>query len=209
MEFLKEIPKEVWCATVDLINKLLYPVTATTVGVGKLIEHKLLTLNEIQKIIAKKTLEEASEKISNAKISNFNNVVVKPQIIYVVLENVDSQSDDFMRSLWANVTARELTEGSVHPEIARLFSKLTAPDLMVLSELYSQHSSITKLLLQALASAYTLGISRDPKSFHHVYLAELGLINDVSGKWFVTTKGKELIRCIGEIEKTASAATMS
>ena len=69
MEFLKEVPKEVWCATVDLINKLLYPVTATTVGVGKLIEHKFSTLNEIQKIIAKKTLEEASEKISNSKIS--------------------------------------------------------------------------------------------------------------------------------------------
>ncbi|WP_049629467.1 hypothetical protein [Cellvibrio sp. pealriver] len=49
MEFLKEVPKEVWCATVDLINKLLYPVTATTVGVGKLIEHKFSTLNEIQK----------------------------------------------------------------------------------------------------------------------------------------------------------------
>ncbi len=201
MEFLKEIPKEVWCATVDIINKLIYPVTATTVGVGKLIEQKFSTLNEIQKVIAKKTLEEASEKISRSKITNFKNVVVKPQVIYIVLENSDSQSDEFIRSLWANVTARELTEGSVHPEIVRLFSKLTAPDLMVLSELHAQGSSITKLLFKALASAYTLGISRDPKSFHHVYLADLGLIDEVSGKWFITTKGKELIRCISEIEK--------
>lgn len=201
MEFIKDMPKEFWCAAVEIINKLIYPVTATTVGVGKLIEQKFSTLNEVQKLIAKKTLEEVSEKISKSKIKNFKNVVVKPQVIYIVLENSDSQSDEFIRSLWVNVTARELTEGSVHPEIVRLFSKLTAPDLMVLSELHAQGSSITKLLFKALASAYTLGISRDPKSFHHVYLADLGLIDEVSGKWFITTKGKELIRCISEIEK--------
>jgi len=201
MEFLKEIPKEVWGASVEVINKLIYPITATTVGVGKLIEQKFSTLNDVQKIIAEQTLREAAEKISKAKDSDFKNVVVKPQVIYTVLENTDSQSDDFIRSLWANVTARELSEGSIHPEIVRLFSKLTAPDLIVLSDLHAQGSSITKLLFKALSSTYTLGISRDPKSFHHVYLADLGLIDEISGKWFITTKGKELIRCIGELEK--------
>jgi len=201
MEFLKEIPKEVWGATVEVINKLIYPITATTAGVGKLIEQKFSTLNSVQKIIAEQTLREAIEKISKSKNTDFTNVVVKPKVIYTVLENTDSQSDDFIRSLWANVTARELSEGSVHPEIVRLFSKLTAPDLIVLSELHAQGSSITKLLFKALSSAYTLGISRDPKSFHHVYLADLGLIDEVSGKWFITTKGKELMRCIGELEK--------
>jgi hypothetical protein len=201
MEFLKEIPKEVWGATVEVINKLIYPITATTVGVGKLIEQKFSTLNDVQKIIAEQTLREAADKISKAKNSDFKNVVVKPQVIYTVLENTDSQSDDFIRSLWANVTARELSEGSVHPEIVRLFSKLTAPDLIVLGELHAEGSSITKLLFKALSSTYTLGISRDPKSFHHVYLADLGLIDEISGKWFITTKGKELMRCIGELEK--------
>ncbi|MFT7007643.1 MAG: hypothetical protein ACJAXJ_002172 [Colwellia sp.] len=186
MEFVKNIPKEVWGVTVEVINKLIYPITATTVGVGKLIEQ---------------TLREASEKISKANKTNFTNVVVKPKVIYTVLDNTDNQSDDFIRSLWANVTARELSEGSVHPEIVRLFSKLTAPDLIVLSELNAQGSSITKLLFKALSSAYTLGISRDPKSFHHVYLSDLGLIDEVSGKWFMTTKGKELMRCISDLEK--------
>jgi hypothetical protein len=201
MEFLKEIPKEVWGATVEVINKLIYPITATTVGVGKLIEQKFSTLNDVQKIIAEQTLREAADKISKAKNSDFKNVVVKPQVIFTVLENTDSQSDDFIRSLWANVTARELSEGSIHPEIVRLFSKLTAPDLIVLGELHAEGSSITKLLFKALSSTYTLGISRDPKSFHHVYLADLGLIDEISGKWFITTKGKELMRCIGELEK--------
>jgi hypothetical protein len=201
MEFLKEIPKEVWGATVEVINKLIYPITATTVGVGKLIEQKLSTLNEMQKLIAEQTLREAAEKISKAKQKDFKNVVVKPQVIYTVLDNTDSQSDDFIRSLWANVTARELSEGSVHPEIVKLFSKLTAPDLIVLSELHAQRSSIKKLLFKALSSTYTLGISLDQKSFHHVYLADLGLINEISGTWFITIKGKELMRCIGELEK--------
>jgi len=201
MEFLKGIPKEVWGATVEVVNKLIYPITATTVGVGKLIEQKFSTLNDVQKIIAEQTLREATEKVSKIKNPDFENVVVKPQVIYTVLDNADSQADEFVRSLWANVTARELSEGSVHPEIVRLFSKVTAPDLMVLSELYTASSSITTLIFKALSSAYTLGISRDPKSFHHVYLSDLGLIVDMSGKWFITTKGKELMRCIGELEK--------
>ncbi|MFM7967065.1 hypothetical protein ACF2JD_01220 [Aeromonas sp. A-5] len=199
---LKNIPKEVWGATIDIVNKLIFPITATTVGIGKLIEHKFNTLNEVQKIIAEQTLREATEKVRNSGVRDFSFVVVKPQVIYTVLENSDSQSDDFIRSLWANLTAREMSEGSIHPEIARTFSKLTAPDLVVLSELHSKSSSVTKLIFQALASTYTLGIARDPKSFHHVYLSDLGLITDVSGKWFVTTKGKELMRCIAELKKT-------
>jgi hypothetical protein len=201
MEFLKDIPKEVWGATVEVVNKLLYPITATTVGVGKLIEQKFSTLNEVQKIIAKQTLSEATEKVSKVKKPDFTNVIVKPQVIYTVLENADSQADKFMRSLWANVTARELSEGSVHPEIVRLFSKVTAPDLMVLSELHAESSSRKTIIFKALSSAYTLGIFRDPKSFHHVYLSDLGLIVDLSGKWFITTKGEELMRCISELEK--------
>jgi hypothetical protein len=201
MEFLKEVPKEVWGASVEVINKLIYPITATTVGIGKLIEQKFSTLNEVQKLIAEQTLREATDKISKADNNDFTNVVVKPQVIYSVLDNSDSQSDDFIRSLWANVTARELSEGSVHPEIVRLFAKLTAPDLMVLTELYAENVTITKMLFKALSSTYTLGISRDPKSFHHVYLSDLGLIDEVSGKWFITIKGKELMRCISDLEK--------
>lgn len=202
MDVLKNIPKEVWGTTIDIINKLIFPITATTVGIGKLIEHKFNTLNAIQKIIAEQTLREATEKVNKSGVRDFSYVVVKPQIIYTVLENADCQSDDFIRSLWANLTAREMSEGSIHPEIARLFAKLTAPDLVVLSELHSKSASVTKLIFQALASTYTLGITRDPKSFHHVYLSELGLIADISGKWFVTTKGKELMRCISELKKS-------
>lgn len=199
-EVIKSIPKEVWGAAVDVVNKLIYPVTAVTVGIGKLIEQQFSTLNEVQKIIAEQTLREATEKVRNRKNADFKNVIVKPQVIYTVFENTDSQSDDFIRALWVNVTARELSEGSVHPEIARLFSKLTAADLMVLSEYYAEHSSTAKLILKALASAYTFGLSRDPKSFNHVYLKELGLLEDVSGKWFCTTTGKELMRCIEELK---------
>lgn len=202
MEVVKNIPKEVWGATVDIINKLIFPITASTVGVGKLIEQKFSTLNDIQKIIAEQTLKEAAEKVKNHNSSDFKNVVVKPQVIYSVLDNTDSQSDDFIRSLWSNLAARELSEGSVHPEIVRLFSKLTAADLVVLSEAHSESSSVAKVILQTLASTYTLGISNDPKSFHHVYLKDLGLLVDISGKWFCTTTGKELMRCIGELEKS-------
>jgi hypothetical protein len=199
-EVIKSIPNEVWKAAVEVIKKLIYPVTATTVGVGMLIEQKFNSLNDVQKVIAEQTLREATEKVQIHNRSEYKKVVVKPQVIYTVLECADSQSEESIRSLWANLTARELSEGSVHPEIARLFGKLTAADLMILSELYSEHPSMTKLLFKALASTYTLGITRDPKSFHHVYLKDLGLIDEASGKWFCTTTGKELMRCISELE---------
>src|SRR5690606_31052473 len=144
--------------------------------------------------------KEAIDKVKGLQEPDFRNVVVKPQIIYTVLENTESQSDESVRDLWSNLTARELSEGSIHPEIARTFSRLTSSDLVVLSQLYAEESSTAKLLLRTLASAYTLGIVGDPKSFHHVFLNELGLIERVSGKWFCTTKGKELIRSISSLE---------
>lgn len=83
-EVIKSIPKEVWDAAVDVVNKLIYPVTAVTVGIGKLIELKFSALNEVQKIIAEQTLREATEKVRNRKNVDFTNVIVKPQVIYTV-----------------------------------------------------------------------------------------------------------------------------
>jgi len=198
-KIIKSIPKEAWGASIDLVNKLIFPVTAITVGIGKLIEQKFSTLNEVQKIIAEQTIKEAVEKVKQKKDKDFSKVIVKPQIIYIVLENTDSQSDDTLRSLWVNLTAREISEGSVHPEIARLFAKLTAADLIILSEYYSSHKSIAALLLKSFSSVYTLGLLRDPKSFNHVYLRDLGLIEDISGRWFCTVVGKELMHSISEL----------
>ena len=55
-EIIKTIPQEVWGKTIDVINKIIYPVTATTLGIGKLIETKFSTLNDVQKIIAEQTI---------------------------------------------------------------------------------------------------------------------------------------------------------
>ena len=40
-EIVNSIPKEAWGAALEIVEKLIYPVTATTVGIGKLIEQKL------------------------------------------------------------------------------------------------------------------------------------------------------------------------
>jgi hypothetical protein len=193
---LKAIPKEVWGAATDFIKQILYPITATTIGVGKLIEKKFKTLNEVQKIIAAQTLKEAVEK---TKINDLTDVVVKPQVIYSVLENSDHQIDETMRALWSNLAAREFSEGAVHPEIARLFSKLTLADITTISRIHQEQGSTLSLLLNTLVSSATLNAINHPKSFNHVYLQSLGLIDSVSGKWFCTTTGKELIASISEL----------
>tara|TARA_B100000700_G_scaffold161345_1_gene178663 strand:- start:27113 stop:27730 length:618 start_codon:yes stop_codon:yes gene_type:complete len=200
MDLMKEIPKEVWGTAVDIINKLLYPVTATTVGVGKLIEQKFTSLSEIQKVIAEKTLKEAIEKAKSTSQNKFDRVIVKPQVIWTVLDNTDGQVNDDLRGLWSNLAARELTEGSIHPEIIGTFAKLTAPDLITLSSVYEQNQSKGQFLLKVLLSSYSLGINKGETTFNHIHLQNLGLIESLSGHWAMTIKGRELMKSISELE---------
>ncbi len=67
---VKSVPKEAWsqlaktaCATFE---KLIYPLTATTEGIGRLIELRFAKLQDEQKIIAAKCIEEAYRKVEES-----------------------------------------------------------------------------------------------------------------------------------------------
>lgn len=195
----KNIPKEAWSqltkTVCDTFEKLIYPLTATTEGIGQLIQIRFESLNNVQKVIATKCIQEAADKIKTIH----KDVVVKPAIIYEALENTDNQTDSTMRTLWANLLAKEFMEGSVHPEIAKLLTKLTSNDALLLLEVAKNDSTpLTIKVLKAIASAYTLGIFKQGKTFNHVHLKNLGLIEDIEKEWYLTTVGRELLKCVSD-----------
>lgn len=205
MEGLKAIanvvPKEAWaqlaitaCITFE---KLIYPLTATTEGIGRLIQVRFDSLNDVQKIIAAKCLQETADKMKTNE--PVNNTTIKPAIIYEALENTDQQTDETMRSLWSNLLAIELSEGSVHPEIAKLLGKITSKDALLLLEISESESlSIPIRVLKALAPTWTLGFLNKNRTFNHVHLEHIGLIQEVEKAWYLTTTGREFMRCVSD-----------
>lgn len=200
----KSIPKEAWgqlartaCATFE---KLIYPLTATTEGIGRLIELRFLKLEDEQKIIAAKCLEEVYKKIQDSPIGPSPDVIVKPSVVYEALENTDNQTDITIRGLWANLLANEFLDGGVHPEIAKLLSRLTSRDAVLLLKIAQQDesTSLTIKVLKALASRTTLGLFNERKTFNHIHLVKLGLVTELERVWILTTTGRELMRVVSD-----------
>ncbi|WP_157726464.1 Abi-alpha family protein [Imhoffiella purpurea] len=203
-EIVAKIPKEAWAklasTACETFEKIIYPLTATTEGIGRLIELRFSKLCDEQKIIAAKCLEEAHEKVKHASEHKKTPRVIKPAVVFESLDNTDNQTDETIRSLWANLLANEFLQGDVHPEIARLLSKITAQDALVLLDVAKNDSiSITNKVLRALASTYTLGWLSERSSFNHEYLKSLGLIRELEKNvWLLTPAGRELMRCVSE-----------
>jgi hypothetical protein len=184
----------------SIIQTIVYPNTAVSEGIARLIQHKFDQLNPTQQIYAEITLREAKNKITRFQPKSYDNVIVKPKVIYTVFDHVDDQSDEIIRGLWSNLVSRELSDGSVHPEIAKLLGELTPSDIMLLADIYSSESQFAKALLISMKSAYVIRVQSDEKTFHHNHLQHLNLIERVSGKWLCTVTGKELMRSISSIE---------
>ena len=201
-QIAKSVPKESWTQVTktacETFEKLILPITATTEGVGRLIQDKFEQLSETQKILAAKCLQEAHEKsYSNIKKQK---TIIKPVVVYEALENTDNQTDETIRSLWSNLLANEFTDGSVHPEIAKLLSRLTTQDALLLVRIAKNDSvSVPALLLKLMASTVTLGLMDEKKTFSHIHLEKIGLIQHFEKKlWCLTTAGKELLKCVSD-----------
>lgn len=200
---VKSIPKEAWGqlakTACNTFEKLIYPLTATTEGIGRLIELRFAKLEDEQKVIAARCLEDAHRKIKESTAQPNPDFVVKPAVVYEALDNTDSQTDNTIRDLWSNLLATEFTDGSVHPEIAKILSKLTARDAVLLLKIAQQDKAtpVTIKVLKALASG-TLGLFNERKTFNHLHLANLGLITQLERVWTLTTVGRELLRVVSD-----------
>ncbi|HBC3450950.1 TPA: hypothetical protein KDY51_004868 [Vibrio parahaemolyticus] len=194
-QLAEALPKEAITKITDLacttFQKVTYPITATTAGVGLLIETKFEALNEMQKVLAAKALEKAKEKVEQTNCGTSESI--KPQIYYIALECADTFVDGVQEEVWTNVLARETVLGEIHPEIARLLSRLTTADLLLLNDIAMNQdkSSFSRILATFKKDKAALTTVR--RSFNHFYLNELGLIVHQEDQWMTTYAGVELL----------------
>ena len=200
---VKSVPKEAWAqlarTACKTFEKVIYPLTATTEGIGRLIEIKFNKLEDEEKIIAAKCIQEAQIKVKKSKTIRKPKLVIKPIIVYESLKNTSNQTDETIRTLWANLLANEFIEGDVHPEIAKILSKITSADALLLLDIAKndeEHLSIR--VLKAIAETYSL--SGPDKTYSHVHLENLGLIHSIEKTWYTTVSGKELLRSVSDPE---------
>lgn len=184
----------------DTFKELVLPLTATTAGVGQLIQTKFETLNIHQQIIAAKCLQEAKEKVGSRKPNK--EAVVKPQVVYEALDDADQQTDDSIRSLWSNLLAREFVDGDVHPEIAKLLTRITSRDaLLLLSIAEEEPKARYMMVLKILGSKFSIPDFGKDSTFNHVHLKRLGLITRTENVWCLTVSGREFMRCVCGLEE--------
>lgn len=212
-EAAKAIPPDAWKQAVDTacttFREVLAPITATTSGIGRLIQAKFDRLVDAEKILAAQTMKNAAEKVakSNKKPSG----KAKARVVVAAIEASASDTDAIIHQLWSNLLAQELLDGTVHPEFTTLLSKLNSHDAQLLANIAEENkdSSLSKTIkrtLVAISIGYKLMISdvaslfltKSETSFFHEHLESLNLIRKFNGVWSLTATGWAFIEAVSD-----------
>jgi hypothetical protein len=198
-EILTSAPPEAWVTAVntasDIVRDVLAPLTSTTAGLGRLIQAKFDGLIEVERVLAADTLRRTNEKILATQATmkpDFNPAVVLPS-----MEESAWQMEEEMRDLWANLLARELTVGGIHPELPRVLGRLTPEDAMELVEI-AQGARSFRFLSRARSKPRGrpwLIRKREP-SLSHEILRAAGLVERDDTGTKVTVLGRALLAAV-------------
>lgn len=197
------IPEKAWERLVDTacqtFTQLLSPITATTGGIGRLIQARFDRLADAQKVLAVEVLSRASEK---ARKRQRKGVSPKAPIVVAVLEASSIESDETLRGLWANLLAQEITSGTVHPEFTRTLSRLSSTDAQVLAKIATRTKPTVKdvrgnIFKKSLVHIGILGLIENT-DFSHELLASLNVIHRVEGLWDLTATGRAFIESVSD-----------
>ncbi len=207
----KAIPAKAWTRLVDTacstFEQCLAPLTATTSGIGRLIQAKFDRMVEAEKILAVDVLARAAKRANFAAPSP--SPALKANIVVSVLEQAGSETDVNLRELWANLLAQEIVGGDVHPEVVKILSRLTAQEAQVLAELAETNkdsafqvavsSFVNALDTKLSVSIFGIKVSarrRRHSNFSEALLENLGLIEKFEGNWVLSTIGEEFVRSV-------------
>ena len=202
----KAIPAKAWSALVETacstFRSAIAPFTATTSGLGRLIEAKFDRMVDAEKVLAAQTFARAAEKVSESgkQISES----AKVGIVVSVIEAAAAESDPVLRELWANLLAHELVAGDVHPEFPKVLLRLSAHDAKVLAQIADREtnksvsfiSSLREFTLSFSLAGIELSLPAEGGSFSHEHLANLRLIHRPDRTWVLTRTGAAFIRSV-------------
>ncbi|QNN23360.1 DUF4393 domain-containing protein [Planctomycetales bacterium ZRK34] len=207
---MQAIPESSWAIVVstacNTFESILAPITETTGGIGRLIRAKFDHMIDVEKVLAVEAVASADCK---AKRATKNPQFPRPNIFIQVLEHASQETDAGIRELWSNLLAQEMVDHSAHPEFGRILTRMTSDDARVLAEIAGRRpTSLSAAFSEAMRRAFAatpLGIvlaSRDPRTFNHFHLKNLGLIYHEDGFWDLTTIGRAFIKAVSDPELT-------
>ena len=206
-EIAKAIPDKSWnrmvktaCTTFE---NLLSPITQTTGGLGRLIKAKFDNLVDGEKVLVTETFSKANEKVE--KSGKEPGATQNLNVIIRVIEESSRQTDQKIRDLWSNLLANEIIDGTVHPEVVSILSRLSSSDAKVLAEIDNMNvgkKEIRHLALEAFASAFSVNIfiqkEKPKETFSEKLLESLNLIKRIDNYWELTAIGIGFIESVSE-----------
>jgi len=193
----------------NTFKQCVAPITATTAGIGRLIEAKFDKMVESEKLLASKCLMDATQKIESAGKTRSNKH--KSKVVLAAIEESATQSETAIHHLWSNLLAQELIDGGVHPEIPRILARLSTDDAVLLARIAEADKE--KLPIKVL-KAFTNSLPivglfskqiQEKTTFNHTHLKNLGLVENVEGLWLMTIVGREFIKCVCGPESNVAA----
>jgi Abortive infection alpha len=206
----KAIPEKSWNKVVatacETFEKCLAPITETTGGIGRLISAKFDRLVEAEKILAAETFRNARKKVEKSKATPQGNY--KSSVIVKVLEQSSQETDMNMRELWENLLAQELMDGSVHPEVVSILSRIAPQDAQTLAKIAEESPTgeYVSSFVNSFAKGASIGMAglsftikkRPQFTFSEKLLESLNLIELDNNKWVLTAIGEGFIASVSE-----------
>ncbi|WP_238114997.1 Abi-alpha family protein [Vibrio cincinnatiensis] len=172
----------------------------------RLISAKFDRLVEAEKILAAETFRNARKKVEKSKAAPQGNY--KSSIIVKVLEQSSQETDMNMRELWENLLAQELIDGSVHPEVVSILSRIAPQDAQTLAKIADESpageyvssfvNSFAKEASVGVAGLYFKIKKRPQFTFSEKLLESLNLIELDDRSWVLTAIGEGFIASVSE-----------
>jgi abortive infection alpha-like protein len=202
---MNAIPPAAWQRMVDTacttIEKTLAPITEIAHGIGRLIKAKFDSLVDAQQVMAAESIASAKGK---AEQSGRDVKMPRPQILMQVIEHSANETDGGIRELWSNLLAQEMVTQGVHPEVARVLSRLSSEDAQLLVTIAEQKptpfsklfAEAVQVALRTMPFAIPVTLNSEPATFNHAHLGNLGLIDQYNDRWGLTVFGEGFIQAV-------------
>lgn len=201
----KAIPANSWNRLVktacETFSQLISPITATTYGLGQLIQAKFDGMVDAQKVLAADAVARAKEKVENSAKQPKGNP--KAIILVKAIENASNESDENIREIWANLIANEIISNDVHPEFPRILERLSPNDAAVLAEIGGRtgKDSVKNSVRAIIISLSFMGVHfsdflEEETDFSREQLENLNLIKKSTGHWELTLVGEEFLKAV-------------
>ncbi len=203
----KAIPASSWNKLVktacDTFKELFAPLTATTIGLGRLIQAKFDGMVDAQKVLAADTVRRAREKVEKAGRQPKGNP--KAIILIKAIDNSSNETDVNLREIWANLIANEILDNGVHPDFPRILERMSSYEAVTLTEIADdgRKDSVIKATRAIIYSLKIMGLSfsnlvEDEIDFNREHLSNLNLIRKRSGQWRLTLFGEEFLKAVAD-----------